>query len=375
MSPAVLRPAFYFSLCYLFVHKQLLSAITCEEPSLQSNFFHIVIGGHKGIGNHTEHESDTHINIQYLFHYGLTNARVFLYKRLNPEKPILKHQHPCGVTVEEKLLLPNEGRDGAAFFDYLIDSYDNPPKAIVYMHGHAAIGEHLTCNSAYSRMLKYYQDLQHNISFSRMITLTEPPKYINGSNPYNWRGGRSRQLEELENESPPNKCTDMCLEVYNRYNITAYASGTRPWKNVGSGIQFRPSAPDKHPDEGKDNYMRSCCASFILPGYKIRMYPIAFYYDILRVLQTDLPIMDCLPMGSRQQMGWQCFEFMIWDLFADVYGVDTDVETEKKWYEDAYELRKERKDNVGLKLCKQLERKIHTDENRNNNMPLSDNLD
>jgi hypothetical protein len=255
-----------------------------------------------------------------------------------------------------KIMTPNRGRDGAAFFDYVVEHYDNSPLAFVYLHGHAAIGEHLTCNSMFTRTLRYYQSLQQNISFARMVTLTEHP-YSNHSNPYLWSGGYKKSRKLAEDKPPLNKCTEKCVNVFKKHNITAYAAGTQPWQHPQySSLVFR---PDTNEGSLSDNYMRSCCGSFIMPGEKIKKYPLSFYYDMLRLFQENIPELDCLPFGAQQQMGWQCFEYSIWDLFADRYDRDTDKQSEQQWYEDAYSLRHAQQDQVGLKNCKELEHLIH----------------
>lgn len=59
-------------------------------------------------------------------------------------------------------------------------------------------GDHLTCNSGFSRALKYYRDMVDNSTFDRMITLTQNPQQSDkNSNSFNWNGGyylRRRQL-------------------------------------------------------------------------------------------------------------------------------------------------------------------------------------
>jgi hypothetical protein len=43
------------------------------------------------------------------------------------------------MTLFERLLLPNYGREDAAFINHMLEIYDQPsiPKSIVLLHGHA----------------------------------------------------------------------------------------------------------------------------------------------------------------------------------------------------------------------------------------------
>ena len=92
----------------------VLKAIRCEEPSLPANQFHILIAGHKSqVVNETN-------EYHYILQHGLTNSKVFVYRREHPERVRNIYESHCGISVEEKILLPNRGREGTAFYDYVV---------------------------------------------------------------------------------------------------------------------------------------------------------------------------------------------------------------------------------------------------------------
>ena len=81
--------------------------LDCISPSLPHSAFHVVIAGHA--------ENTCY---QYVLDMGLTNALVFVYRRVSPDEPLRTWTGRCGIRVEEKLLVPNHGRDAAAFYDW-----------------------------------------------------------------------------------------------------------------------------------------------------------------------------------------------------------------------------------------------------------------
>ncbi len=83
--------------------------LPCIEPSLGSNDLHVVIAGYKVDACH----------YQYAAEMGLTNAKVISYRRVDPELPLRRWELRCGVTVHERLLLPNHGLEAAAFYSYV----------------------------------------------------------------------------------------------------------------------------------------------------------------------------------------------------------------------------------------------------------------
>lgn len=122
----------------------------CESPSLPRGSVHIVVGGYK----YKKPEAGIRFeaNHNYLLNLGLTNANIFWYRRVHANEPLRQVQGPCGIQLQERLLLPNHGRDGAALFDHILEIYDKPPpKSIIFLHGHAAHAWHTSCESVFAR--------------------------------------------------------------------------------------------------------------------------------------------------------------------------------------------------------------------------------
>lgn len=74
--------------------------------------------------------------MHYLQHFGLSNAKVFIYRRVQAERPLTRLNTPCGIEIVERLLLPNRGLEASAFYDYVLEHYQSPPKAVMLLHGH-----------------------------------------------------------------------------------------------------------------------------------------------------------------------------------------------------------------------------------------------
>jgi len=77
-------------------------------------------------------------------------------------------------------LIPNRGREPGAFFDYAASVHDNPPRAFAFLHGHAAISWHTSCEAVFSRILLYYEALATNSATvphldKHMMSLTSKP--------------------------------------------------------------------------------------------------------------------------------------------------------------------------------------------------------
>lgn len=125
--------------------------IHCEWPSLPPNSLHIIVAGHR----------KEHIHKHYLFNLGLTNTELFFYRREDESDPVRELQGPCGIKAYERLVLPNHGREATAFYDYAIEHYRNPPRAIMFLHGHAFIGDTIFTFKAVNIVNKcrYYFDL------------------------------------------------------------------------------------------------------------------------------------------------------------------------------------------------------------------------
>ena len=104
---------------------------------------------------------------------------VFVYRRVGPEIPLTQWRGPCGTLVQEKLLLPNHGRELAAFMSYVVEHYRNPPQTLIFLHGHGPDGYETDCSTLISRSRLHYRGLAVPVQpneaaeFSKhMVTLT-----------------------------------------------------------------------------------------------------------------------------------------------------------------------------------------------------------
>ena len=112
------------------------------------------------------------------------------------------------MRAEERLLLPNHGRDATAFYDYAAWRYDAPPQAVAFLHGHGALAWHTSCETVFTRITAYHEHLlRRNASSSTgvlevdgkfldkiMVTLT----FARGRKetkfePLKWNGGKKRR--------------------------------------------------------------------------------------------------------------------------------------------------------------------------------------
>ena len=301
----------------------------CESPSIQAakeKGMHIIVGGFKR--NETQGFSMTS---NYLSDMGLTNADIYWYRRIDldvPEAPAI--ELPCGMTLHERVMSPNRGRDGSAFYDHLLQVYDDPPEAIVFLHGHGAkYAWHTSCDAVFGRVIHYYRDLalvsqsksdntsavskddgtsdnknekEKRVS-NHMMTLTSS---FMGTKHYQhkWFGQPRWKVDAMvdtpgrQQASPPWYFTS---QMFPRY----YSKGTAPcryllhrWKDV-------------IPKHSRSNpYMSaSCCASFVLPGDRVRRYPRELYQELFDVLTDE--------KNDDYEIGKQCFEYIVFDLFHD----------------------------------------------------------
>ena len=83
------------------------------------------------------HEYATDFESHYLWDLALSNVNIVLYRRERTNLPLRTWSNGCDMRAEERLLLPNHGRDAAAFYDYAKWRYDAPPQAVAFLHGHS----------------------------------------------------------------------------------------------------------------------------------------------------------------------------------------------------------------------------------------------
>jgi len=189
--------------------------------------------------------------------------------------------------AKEKLLTPNIGRDAAAFYDYVIEHYNNPPIATAFLHGHVANAWHTSCHAIFTRITRYYRGLAQPTSYPNtagMITLTSKPNGDLVRDPFEWYGGR-RRLDDEPKEAA----------LFKEFNISL-----------------------------NDNGFNSCCGSFITLGKNFRQLDVNVYFK-LREYVTD-PKLDDLRTG---RIG---FEFIIYSLWSDP---SVARESAALWYREA----------------------------------------
>lgn len=318
----------------------------CEAPSLPRNTgMHIIVGGYRREEPGFE-MTDKH---NYLGDIGVTNADVYWYRRIHPEIPQAEptrlgdtEQEGCGMMMHERYLPINHGRDGAAFYDHILQIYDAPapPGAVVFLHGHGAKAWHTSCDAVFARTVAYYRDLvnsfeeakmhktknlggidsmdgnegeEYNVASlvnstqkrlsNHMMTLTSSPQ---GTKNYvhKWFG-RSAWKVQLQLDTPESPISAAPYYIPSHYSPAYYRSENKPcrdllykWKDV------IPSHKMNNP------YMStSCCASFIVPGHRIHRYPRELYQDLFELLTN--------PTNDDLVVGRYCFEYLVFDLFHD----------------------------------------------------------
>jgi len=105
------------------------------------------------------HEYATDFETHYLWVLALSNVNIVLYRRERTDLALRTWSNGCGMRAEERLLLPNHGRDAAAFYDYAKWRYDAPPQAVAFLHGHGALAWHTSCETVFTRITAYHEHL------------------------------------------------------------------------------------------------------------------------------------------------------------------------------------------------------------------------
>ena len=263
----------------------IMSKTHCLQPALPRGAFHVVVAGFE---LHTPHKN-------WLWALGLTNADVFIYRRVKGENsPLQEEAGACGVRVHERLLLPNKGKEAAAFYDYVAEHYNALPVSLVFLHGHGPSDKsHTPCGSVFSRVRLYYQQLS-DASFSGeppVITLTGR---ADGSGDVNaWSLDPQHALPSRDTHSADAGylasfdplVTANCTQILARHGQLFDDVFFLNWK----GFQ-------------------SCCASFIVPGERLRRLPKMLYWDLRRFV-----LQDPFDFSTARV----CFEDIIWGLLQE----------------------------------------------------------
>lgn len=266
---------------------------------------HIVVAGYK------YNQDDAGLQFghdNYLFDLRLTNAEIYWYRRVHPRQPLAPPiPGPCGMTLQERLLLPNYGREGAAFVNHVLEIYhDSLPNSIVFLHGHAAAGRHTSCDAVFSRSTLVYRDLakgsilkdskyNHSVQ-NHIMTLTSSIYGTRDFHPFTWYG--------MDGPNASRVPTEVLLA-----NSIGEIQKTPCWL-------FQQRWMHILPERSPSRQFNSCCASFVLPGKRIRRFPRAFYQDWLSVLTNT----------AQPDQGRECFEYVVYTWFGDEQGQLTSVE-------------------------------------------------
>ena len=239
----------------------------CISPSLPHSAFHVVIAGHA--------ENTCY---QYVLDMGLTNALVVVYRRVSPEEPLRTWTGRCGIRVEEKLLVPNHGRDAAAFYDYLLEHYNSPPVAMAFLHSHGPfdpVPGRQDPETVTSRLVGYYKALVNSDPIAEHVVTLKSPS----ADKSKYDGWWSHRRLLFPNFDVLNSSDPVCYTILDRYNV---------------------SAPEKS--------LESCCASFIMPGGKMTMYPYAMYLELRNYVLTA---------PDDQQTARECFEYIVYRIYHE----------------------------------------------------------
>ena len=223
------------------------------------------------------HEFEPDFERSYLWDLKIWNLNFVLYRREGDDIAGRTWRGGCNMTAEERILIPNHGRDASAFYDYAKWRYENPPLAVVFLHGHAALGWHTSCETVLTRILAYW----HSVTLPEAIPLPNAVislTFARGRKetyfePLSWNGGRRLQyMSEMHPE------ISSCQDVLAQINMTLGRAS-----------------------------VTSCCGSFILPGAALRRHPENMYETLLAHVQ-DVSLDD--QVTSRQ-----CFEYIVFALF------------------------------------------------------------
>ena len=303
----------------------------CESPALPAGAIHIVIAGYK------EDTCFTH----YLWDMGLTNAHAFVYRRREPEQALRSWHGPCGMLVQERLLLPNHGRDIAAFHSHVTEHYANPPLSVVFLHGHGSDDDrHTDCPTIIGRARLAYRGLagasegaaefaQHMVTLTRFGRSGDPPwlmdftestlsrkllrrerspsaGYAQAAGRSGSRASRERLVHQDEEEAIGGLVTEQQKQTESTLPSQPLSQEPSP-----EAVAEASCAPifAKWGINTTSAGFHTCCASFILPWDRIERYPKGFYREALQHA-----------LDTRYDVAWTsrvCWEFVVWRWFQE----------------------------------------------------------
>eukprot|EP00891_Asterochloris_glomerata_P003624 jgi/Astpho2/3624/Aster-x1160 len=369
---AILLAALLSSWATAQIKLQLAPGNSCLEPSLVKGYFHIVIAGYR---------YDTCFDT-WLWDLGTTNADVTLYRRMQPDLPERSWAGPCGMSVMERLLVPNHGKDGAVFYDFILEHYDNMPSYIMFVHGHGPSGRrawHTSCESTISRTRLYYSLLATPVLgfkdgetelVHRGITLSSQR---NGSERC-WPGnktscfpasatgligaGRITSVPVGINEEGQ----DLVPHVVHQRPMQTSSREAGAFSTRGLLLSDIRDLPAEHQVSAQEentrattlcdsifykyNVMRitvnwhsgfhSCCASFVAPTANLLRLPKLFFKDMRDI---------ALALDNEFITTRDCFEFKIWRLFDE-----SPMNNATRWF---YRTAADQARNLNLDRCRE----------------------
>ena len=160
------------------------------------------------------------------------------------------------------LLLPNRGREASAFYDYVLEHYQNPPLAVVFLHGHGPWAYHTDCPTITGRTRLFYRGLvspsggvaefsQHMVSLTRPAQHDDPTwMQITGDPASDEKESLEGKLARSDRQSTYHTTLANCKAMFTKWSVNYTGAGY--W---------------------------SCCAMFIVPWDRIRWYPKGFYRE------------------------------------------------------------------------------------------------
>jgi hypothetical protein len=255
-------------------------AVICEEHSMSRRVMHIVVGSYA----YKEKEGGVSFESNYLWSLGLTNARVFWYRKTETTIAPRRQAGPCNVTIQETIFLPNHGKEAVALLDHIQKVWYDPPTALVFLHGHLAQAWHSSCESSFSRIIAYYR-MMHAVTRVEGLLPTDLT-YLP------WMQQRRRRLSRNRDNDDTNSETALACHTFLDRMMETY----------------------KIPDPRKADRWWPCCTNGIIPWHRIQRYPIGFYRDWLTFMSDTA--------HDQHTTSRFCFEYILWPLFGNSTEMD-----------------------------------------------------
>ncbi|EKX37708.1 hypothetical protein GUITHDRAFT_144831 [Guillardia theta CCMP2712] len=302
---------------------------------------------------------------------GLTNSIVFLYRRADSglnvagtvsSAPIAGF--PCGLTVVEKLLVPNRGNEAAAYLAHIAEYYDNLPSFLVFMHDHGIRSWHSELRPMFKRTRAFYllmasklqgadgkpvyPELSQFPSYPYVRRFTENVVTLNScycsrlKEPLCWdkytmnayERDTNRTVHDPKSEELHHRCKRVVQSLrIQKSNLShsnlSQSEGPGPglegrrllWQEPPEAIQQsdkifrrildRRGQPKRMPDGAQDVPFWSCCAMFITQARQVRRQPRQYYLESLDAL---------LSTNQLSHFTGRWFEFNWYELLFDPAG-------------------------------------------------------